>query len=401
VELLNPLIVRVQRWSVRIMPPGRREWAEAVWAEAGEVPARQRLRWVMGGVWLVVREAGVIGRACYWLGMAVIGAGGVVIARIIWFGTSVNPYATAEARLLISATLVLLAVLPRAGRRRSRLGPVADNAPARVIRVAGSGGICLLVLVWARLAQNLNVDFVHEPVMTGAIAMGVIIACLAVMAKVTTIGRGRHVLLPLAVPLTLFLFVLNSDWLLVVAYASLIFALTARGSPLDAATLSWGAVAGILGGVAVWLAAGEPMFAGTMGSPPVSILVAPLAVSILVVPLAVLGAPFAAGWVAALHTSKRDHEPRRKECLRKGFAAGLLTGTVASLLITIVFFGSMVVLPRYCPPDTTVPYMGMLLIGPPLGAVLGLGGASEAEHRSRAVSKAAARTSDPMSPPAS
>lgn len=43
------------RWSVRIVPAERREWAEAVWAEAFEVPAHERLSWVAGGLWTLAR----------------------------------------------------------------------------------------------------------------------------------------------------------------------------------------------------------------------------------------------------------------------------------------------------------------------------------------------------------
>ena len=44
--------------GVRLLPAGRRDWAEAVWAEAREVPAGwPRLAWRAGGVWLVAREA--------------------------------------------------------------------------------------------------------------------------------------------------------------------------------------------------------------------------------------------------------------------------------------------------------------------------------------------------------
>ena len=38
-----------------LLPPGRRDWAEAVWAEAHEVPPG--LAWRAGGMWVLVREA--------------------------------------------------------------------------------------------------------------------------------------------------------------------------------------------------------------------------------------------------------------------------------------------------------------------------------------------------------
>jgi hypothetical protein len=42
--------------GVRLVPAGRQDWAEAIWAEAYEVPAGwPRLAWRLGGVWLIAR----------------------------------------------------------------------------------------------------------------------------------------------------------------------------------------------------------------------------------------------------------------------------------------------------------------------------------------------------------
>jgi hypothetical protein len=48
-DRLNRAIMTVARCSVRVVPAERREWAEAVWAETGEVPDHGRLSWVAGG----------------------------------------------------------------------------------------------------------------------------------------------------------------------------------------------------------------------------------------------------------------------------------------------------------------------------------------------------------------
>ena len=51
------------RGAVRLVPAARRDWAEAVWAEAHEVPAGwPRLAWRAGGVLLIAKE-GQMGRA--------------------------------------------------------------------------------------------------------------------------------------------------------------------------------------------------------------------------------------------------------------------------------------------------------------------------------------------------
>ncbi len=48
------VIAWLARCSVRVVPAERREWAQAVWAEAGEVPARARVFWEAGGLWLAI-----------------------------------------------------------------------------------------------------------------------------------------------------------------------------------------------------------------------------------------------------------------------------------------------------------------------------------------------------------
>ena len=45
------------RGAMRLVPADRRDWAEAVWAEAHEVPAGwPRLAWRAGGVGLIAKE---------------------------------------------------------------------------------------------------------------------------------------------------------------------------------------------------------------------------------------------------------------------------------------------------------------------------------------------------------
>ena len=46
------------RAAAWLLPAGRRDWVEAVWAEAHEVPpGLERLAWRAGGVWMLAREA--------------------------------------------------------------------------------------------------------------------------------------------------------------------------------------------------------------------------------------------------------------------------------------------------------------------------------------------------------
>src|SRR5580693_10709028 len=61
------------RQAARLLPPERRPWAEALQAEAGQVPAGwPRLRWLVGGLVVVAREAHLARKLVYWLGLGAV-----------------------------------------------------------------------------------------------------------------------------------------------------------------------------------------------------------------------------------------------------------------------------------------------------------------------------------------
>ena len=64
------------RGALRLVPAVRRDWAEAVWAEAHEVPAGwPRLAWRAGGLGLIAKEGQMTRRiGILLLGMAAAGA---------------------------------------------------------------------------------------------------------------------------------------------------------------------------------------------------------------------------------------------------------------------------------------------------------------------------------------
>jgi hypothetical protein len=397
-DRLDRAITGLARCSVRVVPAERREWAEAVWAEACEVPAHQRLSWVAGGLWTVIRQAGIVRRLAYWLGVAALAWGASEMVSLVWRGAPVapgfrsvsvptislgtgiyvDPSTTGDFRSLVITTVVVLAVLPWVGRRRGAFGPASDSSAARVVRVGGCAAICVLVLVLARLAQTLG-----ENLADGALA-GVITASLTVIlviaARLTGVraralgwlhGPGNtteaeaKTLLPLgfgtaALLLFFFSFVSGAGTSeLITAYAAGIFAVTARRSRIARATLAFGAGAGVAAGLA-WYAAARA------GNP-----------WLILVVVAVFAAPTAAGAGAAWRTPGRDDpQALRRDRLRQGSAAGALTGGVAALLITILIFGAMVVLHRQSPAPSTEAYMLVLFLGPLLGMALGLGGGS-------------------------
>jgi hypothetical protein len=125
--------------SARLLPAARRDWAEAVLAEAGEIPAGAgRVAWLGGGLWLVAREV-VMGRVIRVLAFAVAAAGMVWIG---WPGASSNS-ATPLNRVYAVGTVVLLAVLPWVVRRY--FGPVRSGWAPRAARAGGYAMVLALI----------------------------------------------------------------------------------------------------------------------------------------------------------------------------------------------------------------------------------------------------------------
>jgi hypothetical protein len=343
---------------------------------------------VAGGLWTVARQAGIVRRLGYWLGVAALAVGASEMVSLVWRGAAVapgfrsvsvptislgtgiyvDPNTTGDFRSLAITTVVVLAALPWVARRRGTFGPVSDNSAARVVRVGGGAAICVLVLVLARLAQALG-----ENLAEGEYA-GVIIASLTVIlvvaARLWLRGPGNtaapelRALLTLVFGIAMLILFFWSTSGLITAYAAGILAVTARGSRIAPATLVFGA--GVAAGL-IWYAAART------GSPWL----------ILVVVVAVFAAPTAAGAAAVWRTPGRDDpEALRRDRLRQGLAAGALTGGVAALLITILTFGTMVVLHRQSPAPSTEEHMLVLFFGPlPGTAMAAIGGSVVAERR--------------------
>ena len=355
-----------------------------MWAEAREVPAHRRLSWVAGGLWTVTRQAGIVRRLGYWLGVAALAVGASEMVSLVWRGAAVapgfrsvsvptislgtgiyvDPNTTGDFRSLAIATVVALAALPWVGRRRGVFGPVSDNSAARVVRVGGCAAICVLVLVLARLAQTLGENLADgeyaEVIITSLTVILVVAARLWLRRPGKTATPELRALLTLglgAAVLILFFFVGTTE--LITAYAAGILAVTARWSRIAPATLVFGAGAGVAAGL-IWYAVART---GNHW--------------LILVVVAVFAAPTAAGAAAAWRTPGRDDpEALRRDRLRQGLAAGALTGGVAALLITILIFGTMVVLHRQSPAPSTEEHMLVLFFGPLLGMALGLGGGS-------------------------
>src|ERR1700722_1618368 len=129
------------RAVARLLPPGRRDWAEAVWAEAREVPAGwQRLAWRAGGVRLIAKEAQIARR----IGVPLLfAAAAAAAAWVAWPKSRVSLSHGAANQGDVIITLVLLAGLPLV--TRLFLGPPGSRA-ARWLRAGFYAAILIIML---------------------------------------------------------------------------------------------------------------------------------------------------------------------------------------------------------------------------------------------------------------
>src|SRR5579859_4299199 len=132
------------RGAVRLVPADRRDWAEAVWAEAHEAPAGwPRLAWRAGGLALIVKEGQMARTIGSWLLFA-LAAG--VAAWGAWPGSTVSHGAAIQGGII--TTLALLAGLPLLARLW--LGPPESRA-ARWLRAGFSAAILALLPIQAAI----------------------------------------------------------------------------------------------------------------------------------------------------------------------------------------------------------------------------------------------------------
>jgi hypothetical protein len=141
------------------LPDPRREWAEALLAEARHVPGRTaRVRWLAGGLWFLAWQLAV-GRIARALAFGVAGSAVVIVG---WPGG--RDWVVLVSRLNIFVALLMLAVLPFLVGRH--FGPVARGWFPRALRVAGYAGVLALTAAKARsarIADTLPQYNAHDP----------------------------------------------------------------------------------------------------------------------------------------------------------------------------------------------------------------------------------------------
>ena len=294
---VNRAMAVLLRWSVLVMPGERREWAEAVWSEAAEVPSGWRqLSWLAGGLRMTVREAALARRLRYPLAFA---AAAAVTAWSAWSGPPGNA-ATTINRVDVIIMVVILATLPWIVGRTQ--GTVSRWRLARLMRTGGYAAILALVLV--RTAVRRVADGPPNNLGDATTAWVVEAAYLAVMA----------------------------------GYVALILAVTARRSPADRCTVATGVATGTALGIIAYVLGPLGFPLRFTGPGPASLYDAAMALGCYVA----VSAPLAAGLAAG----RRENRPGPAgPGVRQGTMAGLIMGAAAALVVAVLSTATIALLP--------------------------------------------------------
>jgi len=312
---LNRAAAAAGRGAARLLPPGRRDWVAAVWAEAHEVPPGvPRLAWRAGGVWMLVRETLMPRR----LGRVVVfAAAAAVAAWAAWPDSSVLHAAADQFGVI--ATVLLLAGMPLLARRF--FGPVGDSRTARLLRVGGYAAILALIparavvgpypLTVPRRGADLRV-FIADGNSTHGMPG-------------TSAGGPPW-------PGEIFFLILTA------CYVVLILWLTSRRASAASATLAIGAGTGIVFGLVMYSVAplGLTQYASNPWLP--GSRVDPLVVLAWIL---LLGGPAAAGTLAAAWYCRRPGRSIELARARigQGHVAGVLANLVSALFVTALGTG--------------------------------------------------------------
>ena len=360
-DRLISVLAGMLRHAARLLPPGRRQWVEAVQAEAAALPAGwPRLGWLAGGLWLVVREVKMMRKVVYWLGVSAVTA---AAAWVVWLSWRTSPAAdalTVTDRVRVLVGVAALVVLPWVGRRRGWFGPVGRSITARVVRVAGCTAVCGLGVTLVRMDSHVSAG-PHGPspfsLPREIAALVVLGAALAAPAVVKARWPDADASMGWAAPSMagVVIFALVPLQTLAIVYAAGILAATSRRSPVPNVSLAAGTItglaAGLATGLAIYEAAGDDSYAFLL-------LLGLVATVFLLAALAGLAAAWRLSGI-------EDPQELRAARVRQGLLTGSVAGVVCGLLLTDFFVAGVV----------------MMVIGPLAGLGGGaLGGAIAADH---------------------
>ncbi|HKR70435.1 MAG TPA: hypothetical protein VJT16_16470 [Streptosporangiaceae bacterium] len=329
-DCLSRRAAAVLRWCAWLLPAGRAEWAEAILAEAENVPAGwQRLAWLGGGLRMVSGESMIMRKAGAICAFAVaVGC----IASLSWPQSAVNRVTIANrAGLLVTVTL--LVGLWAAGRRI--VGPARAGRAQRLVRAGGYSAVLALTL------GKVSVERMRDPASLGPGAGGLL-------------WTGE----------TLFL-------LMMAIFTAAVIMATAQRSPVTTGTLLRGIVAGLPIGIAVFvfLPLGVVRYQASRVLPAVpqgalqaiawaAVLVAPAVAGVLasrrftsdqaLPPAAGPASGFSARLrkAFALDGADTDGAAANEARIRQGVAAGLVAGLTGAMLAVLLGTATIALLPH-------------------------------------------------------
>jgi len=185
-RLLTGLLMR----SAWLLGPARAEWLEGLVAEATHIRAgRDRVAWLLGGVWLLAGE--LVRRSAMRL-LTFVAAAGIVV-WVVWPGSS-SDYAVPVNRIVVPVLLGLLALLPLLVRRF--YGPVRVGLLARTVRVLGYLVVLAVIAghaVEERDGEELGAYFSSGAGMPMSVLAGIFAAALAGYAGAILILTSQRV----------------------------------------------------------------------------------------------------------------------------------------------------------------------------------------------------------------
>lgn len=249
---LGSALTRALAWAGRMLPADRRPWAEALQAEADQIPVGgPRLVWLAGGFWFVAREGGVARKVGYWVGAAAIAASAGYLVWLSWraAGPADPESVTDRVRVLVGAGA--LAALPGVARGRGLFGPAADSAVARFVRIGGCAAICAMGLGIVRVDRHAGINGVvgsgHFSWLREsaglALLIGAFVVPLVLKARRPRIEPEACWLTALAVGVGAFVLVPMQAF--AVGLAAIVFAATSRRSAVTEASWTVGLVASL------------------------------------------------------------------------------------------------------------------------------------------------------------
>jgi hypothetical protein len=316
---LNRVVAAAGRGAVRLLPAGRRDWFEAVWAEAYEVPpGLPRLAWRAGGIWMLAREALMPRRL---IKVVLFAAAAVAAVWVAWPSPTVGH--ALIGRVGVVVTVLLLAGLPLLARRL--FGPASASRAGRSLRVFCCAAI--LALIPARVIVEVFADLTprqedYQRIYNLFNGIGV---------RGTSSGgppwSGEIAIL-----------------LIIAGYVTVLLWLTSQRSQLNRSTLAIGTGTGLLLGLVMYavaplglgLDATNPWLAGADADPLIALAW-----------LLLLGGPVAAAVLAARCCREADGSvPFAGLAIRQGIAAGVLATLTGALLVTALGTGTTALMLR-------------------------------------------------------